>query len=174
MSRQCWSGWVPQAGTLHSIPGGDVEVEVSPVRVHDAELVNPGLDVVAADQELAAVGGPYRLEQPEPVMGASEARRPLPSGWTAMTAASVLGGDVEGDPGAVGDQSVFQVRERRDDLSQVRVVGVDDVDRFQLEALGVNTGDSSPRIRCRSNGRGISDRELFRRHRFASFRPNKS
>ena len=32
---------------------------------------------------------------------------------------------------------MFQVRERRDDLSQVRAVGVDDVDGFQLEALRV-------------------------------------
>ncbi len=37
---------------------------------------------------------------------------------------------------------MFQVRERRDDLSQVRAVGVDDVDGFQLEALRVDAGDA--------------------------------
>ena len=44
-------------------------MEIVPVGVHDAELVDLGLDVEAADQELTAVGGSHRLAQLEPVVG---------------------------------------------------------------------------------------------------------
>jgi hypothetical protein len=83
--QQPWSrssGW-----EVDRIWRGHDDVEVAPVGVHDAELVDLGLDVEAADQELAAVGRPHRLEQLEPVSERRITRRPLPSGCTAVTAA---------------------------------------------------------------------------------------
>jgi hypothetical protein len=63
-----WMG--SPGGVVHWIRGGDDDVEVVPVGVHDAELVDAGPEVVTADQDFVAVRGPYRLEQPEPVIGA--------------------------------------------------------------------------------------------------------
>jgi hypothetical protein len=54
---------------VHICRRGDDDVQVTPIGVHDAELVDMGLDVEAADQELAAIGESHWLEQFEPAAG---------------------------------------------------------------------------------------------------------
>jgi hypothetical protein len=98
-------------------------MEVAAVGVHDAELVDVGLDVKVADQELAAVRGLHGLEQLEAVVGAPdhpEARAVGVDGHDRR-----FGGDVEGDSAAVrGPIRVLQAERRWHDLAEVGAVGV--------------------------------------------------
>jgi hypothetical protein len=51
-------GWVGSPGReVQRIWRGDDDMEILPISLHEAQLVDLGLDVEAADQELAAVGG---------------------------------------------------------------------------------------------------------------------
>jgi Pyrimidine dimer DNA glycosylase len=84
-ARWCWVsalGWVGAPGReVHKFvrrPHDD-GVDVASVGVHDTELVDTCLGVEAADQELAAVGGPDRLEELQPVGGPPK-HAPLPRG----------------------------------------------------------------------------------------------
>src|SRR6266576_5797583 len=73
------------ARVVHRVRRGDDDVEVAPVGVHDTELVNLGVDVMAADQELvtghgAASGDDENLWHIPPRGALSGAGRPVEVG----------------------------------------------------------------------------------------------